>query len=146
MNTVGDLVRDRDVYSVQSEQSVFEAVEYMVEKGIGAVAVMEGERMVGIFSERDLMKRVVLKQLDPSALKLAQVMTTNLVVAQPEETYVAALAKMQSHNIRHLAIVDKERLVGLISFRDLLSKDIKEKSAEIELMNAYLYYTPPAGN
>lgn len=146
MNTVGDLVRGRDVYSVQSEQSVFEAVEYMVEKGIGAVAVMEGERMVGIFSERDLMKRVVLKQLDPSALKLAQVMTTNLVVAQPEETYVAALAKMQSHNIRHLAIVDKERLVGLISFRDLLSKDIKEKSAEIELMNAYLYYTPPAGN
>ena len=143
MNTVGDLVRGRDVYSVQSEQSVFEAVEYMVEKRIGAVAVMEGERMVGIFSERDLMKRVVIKKLDPSALKLAQVMTKNLVIAQTDETYTAALAKMQSHNIRHLAIVADEQLVGIISLRDLMSKDIKEKSAEIELMNAYLYYTPP---
>ena len=146
MNTVGDLVRGRDVYSVQSEQSVFEAVEYMVAKSIGAVAVMEGGRMVGIFSERDLMKRVVLKQLDTRVLPLRQVMTTNLVIATPEESCTAALAKMQSHSIRHLAIVDKEQLVGIISLRDLMSKDIKEKSAEIELMNAYLYYTPPAEN
>lgn len=144
MNTVGDLVHGREVYAVQSDQTVFEAVEYMVEKGIGAVAVMEGGRMVGIFSERDLMKRVVIKKRDASALPLAQVMTTNLVIAKPEESYTAALAKMQSHNIRHLAIVDGEQLVGIISVRDLLSKDIKEKSAEIELMNAYLYYTPPA--
>ncbi len=145
MNTVGDLVRGREVYSVQSDQTVFEAVQYMVEKSIGAVAVMEGERMVGIFSERDLMKRIVIKKLDPSALKLAQVMTTNLVVANTGESYIAALAKMQSHNIRHLAIVEGEKLVGIISLRDLMSKDIKEKSAEIELMNAYLYYTPPTG-
>jgi CBS domain-containing protein len=146
MNTVGDLVRDREVYSVQSDQTVLETVRYMVEKSIGAVAVMEGGRMVGIFSERDLMKRVVLKQLDPSVLPMRIVMTTNLVIANPEETYIAALAKMQSHNIRHLAIVDGEQLVGIISVRDLLSKDLKEKSAEIELMNAYLYYTPPAEN
>lgn len=143
MNTVGDLVRGREVYSVQHNQTVLEAVRYMVEKGIGAVAVMEGERMVGIFSERDLMKRVVLRQLDPSALPLHKVMTTNLVLAAPEESYVAALAKMQSHGIRHLAIVAQDRLVGMISVRDLLSKDLKEKSAELELMNAYLYYTPP---
>ncbi len=144
MNTVGDLVRGREVYSVQSDQTVLEAVRYMVEKSIGAVAVMEGGRMVGIFSERDLMKRVVLRQLDPSVLPLHKVMTTNLVLATPEESYVAALAKMQSHGIRHLAIVAQDRLVGMISVRDLLSKDNKEKSAEIELMNAYLYYTPPA--
>ncbi len=144
MNTVGDLVRGREVYAVQNNQTVLEAVQYMVEKGIGAVAVMEGERMVGIFSERDLMKRVVLRQHDPGALPVAKVMTTNLVIADPAESYTAALAKMQSHNIRHLAIVDGERLVGMISVRDLLSKDLKEKSAEIELMNAYLYYTPPA--
>ncbi|NUO82729.1 CBS domain-containing protein [candidate division KSB1 bacterium] len=146
MNTVGDLVRGREVYSVESSQTVFEAVQYMVEKSIGAVAVMEGERMVGIFSERDLMKRVVMKKLDPAALKLAQVMTTNLVIAAPGESYTACLAKMQSHGIRHLAVVERERLVGIISLRDLMSKDIKEKSAEIELMNAYLYYTPPAEN
>lgn len=144
MNTVGDLVRGRDIYSVQSDQTVLEAVRYMVEKSIGAVAVMEGERMVGIFSERDLMKRVVLKQLDTSVLLLTHVMTKNLVIAKPDESYKSALDKMQSHNIRHLAIVDGEQLVGMISFRDLLSKDIKEKSAEIELMNAYLYYTPPS--
>lgn len=146
MNTVGDLVRGRDVYSVQSDETVLNAVRYMVEKSIGAVAVMEGGRMVGIFSERDLMKRVVLRQLDPSVLPLRTVMTTNLVIAKPEESYKSALDKMQSYNIRHLAIVDGEQLVGMISFRDLLSKDNKEKSAELELMNAYLYYTPPAEN
>lgn len=144
MNTVGDIVRGREVYTVQSKQSVLETVQYMVEKGIGAVAVMESERMLGIFSERDLMKRVVTKKLDPATIPVAKVMTTNIIMARPEESYSACLARMQSHNIRHLVIATGENLIGIISLRDLMSIDIREKSAEIELMNQYLHYVPPA--
>ncbi len=143
MNTVGDIVRGREVYTVQSKQTVLEAVQFMVEKGIGAVAVMEGGRMVGIFSERDLMKRVVTKRIDPASMMLAQVMTTNIIAAKPEDSYSACLARMQSHNIRHLVIARADKLVGIISLRDLMSLDIREKSAEIEMMNQYLHYVPP---
>lgn len=143
MNTVGDIVRGREVYTVQSKQTVLEAVQYMVEKGVGAVAVMEGDRMVGIFSERDLMKRVVTKKIDPAELAVAKVMTTNIITAKPEESYSSCLARMQSHNIRHLVITTGDHLVGIISLRDLMSIDIREKSAEIELMNQYLHYVPP---
>jgi len=144
MDTVGNIVKNRGVFTVQRGQTVMEAAKFMVEKGIGAVAVLNGDRLVGIFSERDLMKRVVAKGLDPQQVKIEQVMTSNLVTAHPNETYEACLAKMQSHSIRHLVIAAGDRLVGVISLRDLLMIDIKEKSAAIEMMNAYLHYVPPA--
>ena len=145
MNTVGDLVHGKEIYTVQSGQTVMQAVDLMVEKEIGAVAVLEGDRVAGIFSERDLMKRVVTRRLDPGKVSLAEVMTKNLVTARPEESYSACLAKMQAHGIRHLVIAsDDLQLLGIISLRDLMSRDIQEKSAEIEFMNAYLHYVPPA--
>ena len=144
MDTVGNIVKNRSVFTVQRGQTVIEAVQFMVEKGVGAVAVLNDDRLVGIFSERDLMKRVVAKGLDPQQVKIEQVMTSNLVTAHPSESYEACLAKMQSHSIRHLVIASGERLVGVISLRDLMMIDIKEKSAAIEMMNAYLHYVPPA--
>jgi len=143
MDTVGSIVKNRGVFTVQRGQTVIEAVQFMVEKGIGAVAVLNEDRLVGIFSERDLMKRIVAKGLDPQQVKIEQVMTSNLVTAHPSESYEACLAKMQSHSIRHLVIASGERLVGVISLRDLMMIDIKEKSAAIEMMNTYLHYVPP---
>lgn len=143
MNTVGNIVKNREVFTLQRGQNVLEAVKFMVEKAIGAVAVLNGDRLVGIFSERDLMKRVVAKGLDPQNLKIEQVMTSNLVTAHPDESYESCLAKMQSHSIRHLVISSGDQLVGVISLRDLMMIDIKEKSAAIEMMNAYLHYVPP---
>jgi CBS domain-containing protein len=143
MNTVGNIVKNREVYTVQVDQSVFETVKYMVEKGIGAVAVLDDDRVVGIFSERDLMKRVVAQGLDPKRSKVEEVMTRNIIAANPDESYEACLAKMQTHNIRHLVIASGDRLIGMISLRDLMLIDIKEKSAEIAMMNAYLHYIPP---
>jgi CBS domain-containing protein len=143
MNTVGNIVKNREVFTLQRGQNVLEAVKFMVEKGIGAVAVLNGDRLAGIFSERDLMKRVVAKGLDPQNLKIEQVMTSNLVTAHPDESYESCLAKMQSHSIRHLVIASGDQLVDVISLRDLMMIDIKEKSAAIEMMNAYLHYVPP---
>ena len=143
MKTVGNIVKHREVFAVQRGQSVLDAVKFMVEKGIGAVAVLNGDRLVGIFSERDLMKRVIAKGLDPKNIKIEQVMTSNLVTAHPDESYDSCLAKMQSHSIRHVVIAAGDQLVGVISLRDLMMIDIKEKSAAIEMMNAYLHYVPP---
>jgi len=144
MDTVGNIVQNRGVFTVQRGQTVIEAVQFMVEKGIGAVAVLNEDRLVGIFSERDLMKRIVAKGLDPGQVKIEQVMTSHLVTAHPDESYESCLAKMQSHSIRHLVIASGERLVGVISLRDLMMIDIKEKSAAIEMMNAYIHHVTPA--
>ncbi|MCG3118299.1 MAG: Hypoxic response protein 1 [bacterium] len=144
MNTVGNIVKNRDVFTVQRGQSVADAVKFMVEKSIGAVAVLDEDRLVGIFSERDLMKRIVAKGLDPQKTRLQEVMTQNIIAAHPDESYESCLAKMQSHGIRHLVIAAGDRLAGMISLRDLMLIDIKEKSAAIEMMNAYLHYVPPA--
>jgi len=146
MNTVGNIVKNRDVFTVQRGQTVIEAVKFMVEKGIGAVAVLNEDRLVGIFSERDLMKRIVAKGLDPQQVKIEQVMTSNLVTAHPSESHEACLAKMQAHSIRHLVIASGEQLVGVISLRDLMMIDLKEKSAAIEMMNAYIHYVTPAAD
>lgn len=144
MNTVGKIVKSRDVFTVQHAQTVMEAVKFMAEKSFGAVAVLNEDRLVGIFSERDLMKRVVAKGLDPNKIKIEQVMTSNLVTANPDETFEVCLARMQAHSIRHLVIASGDRLVGVISLRDLMMNDIKEKSAAIEMMNAYIHYVTPA--
>jgi len=143
MNTVGDIVRGREIYTVQSKQTVLEAAQYMAEKGVGAAAVMDNDRMVGIFSERDLMRRVVAKKIDPATITVAKVMTKDIIAVKPEESYSACLAQMQAHNIRHLVIANSDNLVGIISLRDLMSVDLREKAAEIELMNQYLHYVPP---
>jgi len=143
MNSVGNIVKNREVLTVQRSQSVLEAAQFMAEKSIGAVAVLDGDRLIGIFSERDVMKRIVAKSLDPQKTKIEEVMTKNIIAAHPDDTYEACLAKMQSHGIRHLIIAADDRLVGMISLRDLMMIDIKEKSAEIEMMNAYLHYVPP---
>ena len=144
MNTVGNIVKSRTIFTVQHSQTVLEAVQFMAEKSFGAVAVLNSDRLVGIFSERDLMKRVVAKGLDPNKVKLEQVMTSHLVTADPDESYEACLAKMQAHSIRHLIIASGDRLIGVISLRDLMMIDLKEKSAAIEMMNAYIHYVPPA--
>lgn len=144
MNTVGNILQNREIFTVQRNQSVLEAAQFMAAKSFGAVAVLDGDRLVGIFSERDLMKRVVAKELDPAKVKIEQVMTSHLVTANPDESYEACLAKMQAHSIRHLVIASGDRLIGVISLRDLMMIDLKEKSAAIEMMNAYIHYVPPA--
>ncbi len=143
MDTVGNLVAGREVYTVQAGQSVYEVVRYMVEKNIGAVAVLEGDRVAGIFSERDLMTRVISPEMNPRQVAVKEVMTRNLITAAPQESYEACLARMQKHGIRHLVVADGDRIVGVISLRDLMSIDIQQKSAEIQMMHAYLHYVPP---
>lgn len=145
MKTIGAIVRSahRDLYTVSSDESVYAAACYMKERNIGAVTVVEGPRVVGLFSERDLLKRVVAEGRDPSQVKVRDVMSTELTIGSPGESYEEALSKMQQAKVRHLPILEDNQLLGLISLRDLLQVDADEKAEEIRMLNTYINYVPP---
>lgn len=140
MRTVGEIVKDREVFNVQFGQSAREAAVLMAKKGVGAVAVLDGHRLVGIFTERDLMNRVVARSLSPDDITVEQVMSRQLVTAEPWESHASCLNKMQAHAMRHLVVTDGGKLLGLISLRDLMLVDIEAKSTEIAMLDSQLQY------
>lgn len=142
--TVGDLVRERETYFVRTEATVLDAVRYMAQREIGAVVVLDANnRVAGIFTERDLMKRVVLPAKDAKATSVADVMTRNLVLCEASESEEACHHRMTNHRIRHLPVVEEGRLIGLISLRELLQVNLTRKEEELNLINAYIHYVPP---
>ncbi len=143
MKTIGAVVAGREVYHLRSDHTIREASRYMTEKRVGAVAVLEGTRLAGILSERDVMSRVVAKGLDPDTLEVGAVMTKELVVAEGGESHDDGLRKMKQAGCRHLPVVVAGELVGMVSQRDLLQVDLSEKDEEIRWLNAYIHYTPP---
>ena len=120
MATVYDLVKDRRVYSIDAEKSVLEAARFMMEHSIGALPVLREGKLVGIFSERDLMNRVVAVGRQPGTTRIAEVMTANPRTVDTEESLEDCLFLMKEFNFRHLLIVSGEELKGLVSLRDIL--------------------------
>ncbi|HEU0094183.1 MAG TPA: CBS domain-containing protein [Vicinamibacteria bacterium] len=143
MKTIGGLVAGRETFHVRSEQSVRDAARYMTDRRVGAVSVLEGTRLVGVLSERDVMARVVARQLDPDRTRVGDVMTKDLVVAQGSESHEEGLRKMKQAGCRHLPVVEGDQLVGMVSQRDLLQIDLSEKDEEIRWLNAYIHFIPP---
>ena len=115
MRTVGDLVKGRAFYSATSDQSVYDTARYMAEKDIGAVPVLEDNRLVGIFSERDIIKRVLVGDKEVRTTLIKDVMTTGVVVAQSTEEIEQVLEKMQKNRCRHMPVVSGDRVVGFRS-------------------------------
>ncbi len=143
MKTIGAVVAGREVFLLRAETSIREAARYMTEKHVGAVAVLDGTRLAGILSERDIMGRVVAKGLDPDATRVGDVMTKELIVCEVAESHEDGVRKMKQAGCRHLPVVDSGRLVGMLSLRDLMQVDLTEKDEEIRWLNAYIHYTPP---
>ncbi len=143
MKTIGAVVAGREVYHVRVDQTVRDVARYMSERRVGAVAVLEGTRLAGILSERDIMARVVARGLDPDRTRVGEVMTKDLVVAHGNESHEDGVRKMKHVGSRHLPVVDGDRLVGMVSLRDLLQVDLTEKDEEIRWLNAYIHFIPP---
>ncbi len=143
MKAISELMKERPMHSVPKSSTVLDAVKFMAEKNIGAVPVVDGNKLVGIFSERDLVKRVITRGLDPATTPLADVMTTQIVVANESESYELCLQKMQQAHCRHLPVVRGDMLVGVVSLRDLLMIDLDEKERNIEYLQSYIYTVPP---
>lgn len=138
MSVIHDLVRGQETFSVRAEQAVLEVVQAMVERNIGAVPVLHDGDLVGIFSERDLMKRVVAERRDPQKTRVADVMTADPVTVSPTTSLEHCMDLMRSHGFRHLPVCDGKKLKGLISLRDILLHDLVEKDGEVQAMRAYL--------
>lgn len=142
MTSVKQLLHNRSLFAIEKDATVQAAAEYMSKNNIGAVPVMDGTRLVGIFSERDIINRVIAKSLSPVATRVADVMTTNLVVATTDETHDDCLIKMKQANCRHLPVVEGGTLVGIISVRDLLDVEIHEKDDKIQFLHDYMFHVP----
>ncbi len=140
---VGDILKGKELTVVRCDQSVWDVARLMVTKSIGAVPVLEGDRLVGIFSERDLMTRVIVAGKYPQKTQVGEVMTRELVVAEAEESAESCLTKMQNINARHLPVVSGNKLIGMVSMQDLLQIGLEAKDEEIKHLTAYIHYIPP---
>ncbi|HEV8643313.1 MAG TPA: CBS domain-containing protein [Methylomirabilota bacterium] len=139
MKKLREIMRHGFLFVVQRQTLVTEAVRVMAENNVGIVAVLDGDRLVGVFSERDVVQRVVDRGLDPARTPVASVMTTDLVVADVDDDYPSAMRKMDQANIRHLPVVSEGRLLSMLSIRDLMRIDLEDKGAEIQYLQEYLY-------
>ena len=122
---VRDVIVRKEVIRLPAEATVRSASRLMAEQGIGAVLVMKGEEIQGIFSERDALKRVLAQDRDPETTTLSDVMTRDMVTLDPDAFAVDALRLMSQVGIRHLPIVDNERVVGMISLRDFIGAEFQ---------------------
>ncbi len=133
-----NLIKNQDTYRAEANQTVLDVAKAMVARNIGAVPVLRDGSLVGIFSERDLMKRVVAEGRDPRTTRLEEVMTADPLTVTPQEEPQACMLLMRQHGFRHLPVCEGKRLRGLISLRDLLLHDLNEKDDEVRMMRAYI--------
>jgi CBS domain-containing protein len=141
MAKIRELLKDRPIYQVDAGQSVLEVVHYMVDHNIGAVPVLREGELSGVFSERDLMKRVVAGARSPGTTKVSEVMTPRPQSISVDESIENCLFLMREHGFRHLPVVEGKQLKGFLSLRDLLLHNLKEKDSEARMMSNYIQQT-----
>lgn len=124
------------------ERTVAEAVARMTDRKVGCVLVAEDGRLVGIFSERDLVHRVIAKSRPVDRTALRDVMTADPMTASPEESRTAAILKMQDVGCRHLPVLEEGQVIDTISIRDLLFDEIQERDSEIQELRRYIQGGP----
>jgi CBS domain-containing protein len=140
MPKLRDIMRPSFLTTAPPDESVSKAVEKMAAGNVGMVAVLEGERLVGLFSERDLLKRIVNAGRDPSAVELREVMTTDIITADVDTDCSVAVALMDSANIRHVPVMEGDRLVAMLSIRDLLRLELENRAEEVRYLQQYLFH------
>jgi len=140
MKTVAQLLRTKghQVLSVPPDIPVFEALEVMAEKNVGALLVLEGERLVGIFSERDYARKVILKGKASKETPVREIMSSHVLYIRPEQTIEDCMALMTDKRVRHLPVMEAEKLVGVISIGDVVKAVIAEQEFMIEQLQNYI--------
>jgi CBS domain-containing protein len=128
-----------EVFSISPDAMVFEAIEMMEKKNVGALLVMEQERLVGVISERDYTRKVFLRGKHSRETKVAEIMSTNLTVTHPREPVEKCLRLMTDKHIRHLPVMDGDKVIGVISIGDLVKHIISCQSAAIAHLESYIH-------
>jgi CBS domain-containing protein len=138
MSLVRDIVRGRELFSVDERETVAEVARRMADFRVGAILVLRGEDLRGVFSERDLMMRVVLERLDPDRTPVSQVMSTALATVEESADLESAMELMQLHNCRHLPVMRGAAVVAFLSMRDLMNFELARKTEELHHMRAFI--------
>ena len=139
MENIKEILHNREIFTVEKGSTIKDVVYYMAEKKVGLVPVMEDGKLVGVFSERDLVRRVIAQNRSLDETKVEDVMSTKLVIADIGEANESVLAKMKEANTRHILIIENEKLVGVLAMRDLLELDLSATKRTVEVLNNYIY-------
>ena len=139
-STVRDLLAKKGttVYSVDPGRTVFEALQMLAERNVGAVLVLEDKRPIGILSERDYARQVILKGKASREIPVREIMTRDVVCVRPEQTIEDCMQLMTDKHIRHLPVVSGEEVVGLVSIGDVVKVLLEEKQFRIEQLEGYI--------
>ena len=140
MKTVRDLLAgtSSELWSIGPDATVYDAIALMSERGIGAVLVLDGAKLVGILSERDYARRVILKGKASRETRVREIMTTELVTVTHERTIDDCMQLMTTSRIRHLPVIEQGALVGILSIGDIVKAMMSEREAQIEQLESYI--------
>lgn len=130
--------KGHDIWSIDPDASVYDAIEMMADKEIGALVVMEGDSLVGVLSERDYARKVVLQGRSSKKTKIREIMTSRVAYAKPEQSVEECMAMMTEKRVRHLPVLEGARLLGLISIGDLVKAIIEEQKHTIRALEQYI--------
>ena len=139
MENIKSILAQRELYTVSKGTTIKNVVFYMAEKGVGLVPIMDSGKLIGVFSERYLVKRVIAKSKNLDETKVEDVMSTKLIIADVDEANESVLAKMKEANTRHILIIENEKLIGVLAMRDLLELDLSACKMTVEVLNNYIY-------
>ncbi len=139
MSRVRDIIHNRELFSVEEHETVADVARRMAELHIGAIVVLKAGELRGVFSERDLMKRVVLERLNPEQTPVSLVMSTSLATIDELSAIEEAMEMMQAHNCRHLPVCRGSRVVAFLSMRDVMNFELARKTEELHHMRAYIH-------
>lgn len=140
MITVKDILQTKghDVLSITPDATVYEALKIMADKNVGALVVLDGETVAGIMSERDYARKVVLHGKSSREMLVREIMTTSVYYVRPEQNLQECMAQMTDKRVRHLPVLENDRLVGIISIGDVVKTVIADQEFTIKLLENYI--------
>ena len=140
MKTVSDLLRAKParLVAIRPDASVLDAIKLLAQEDIGAAIVMEGDRLAGIFSERDYTRKVILQGRSSNSTRVEEIMTKSVITVNPRTRTRECMQLMTDKQIRHLPVVDDKRVVGMVSIRDIVGDIIADQDFTIEQLEHYI--------
>ncbi|MFZ0243531.1 MAG: CBS domain-containing protein [Desulfobacterales bacterium] len=140
MKTARDLLREKgaQIYSTAPDATVYDALQLMAEKNIGALIVFEGDRLIGLISERDYARKIVLKNKFSRETAVADIMTRDVVTVAPDKNLEECMELITQHRVRHLPVTENDRVLGIISIGDIVKGIIVHKEFVIEQLEYYI--------
>ncbi len=140
MKTAKQIIEEKgnQIWSVEPDNSVFDTIKMMAEKKIGALLVIENGKTIGIVSERDYARKIILEGRNSKDTRVGEIMTSDLIAVTPEQNVNECLNLMSDHHIRHLPVISNGELSGMLSVRDLMAAIIEDQQFQIEQLEQYV--------